>query len=78
MIHEAVLFLFFVQARLDELREQATQAAAERAEQEGEGEGQEEPEEPEVTLGDEPIVNVDEEVANAVEKVGCLLVALWN
>ena len=55
-----------MQARLDELREAAANAAAEREEEEGE----EEKEEPEVTLGDEPMVDVEAEVAAAVEKVG--------
>mmetsp|Transcript_21170 Transcript_21170/g.58791 ORF Transcript_21170/g.58791 Transcript_21170/m.58791 type:complete len:521 (-) Transcript_21170:1259-2821(-) len=53
------------QARLEELREAAANAAAEREDEEGEG-GHEEPE---VTLGDEPMVDVEAEVAAAVEKV---------
>jgi hypothetical protein len=60
------LSLVPAQARLDDLREAAANAAAEREEEEGE----EGAEEPEITLGDEPIIDVESEVAAAVEKVG--------
>lgn len=50
-----------LQARLEELREAAANAAAEREEEDAE--------EPEVTLGDEPMIDVEAEVAAAVDKV---------
>jgi len=61
------MYRLHAQARLDELRAAAAEAAAEREEEE-EGDGEEEPE---VTLGDEQMVDVEAEVAAAVAKVGC-------